>query len=291
MEIARSTVVARDGTKLATYRAGLPAGPTLVLANGLGGNIEAWRYLVEHFAPRYRIVSWDYRGLYRSGRCPDGPAGYAMEHHIRDLEDVLEAEKVDRAVFLGWSMGVQLNFEFWRNHPARFLGLVQINGAPGRIFDTAFRADWFRTLMPTFLSIFERSGPIMEGLGPLALSTRALVAVAKAVGLASPTLDEEVFFDLARDYVHLDFHAYTHTFRALGEHDARDVLPTISVPTLIITGEKDLFTPLELSRHMAETIPGAELMTVRGGTHYTPIEYPMVVNLRVEKFFRERLGL
>jgi pimeloyl-ACP methyl ester carboxylesterase len=69
------------------------------------------------------------------------------------------------------------------------------------------------------------------------------------------------------------------------------MVDTVRVPTLAITGEKDLFTPLETSRSIVDRIPGAELMVVQGGTHYTPVEFPMVVNLRIEKFLRERLGM
>src|SRR5512138_2664709 len=131
MDITQGTVTARDGTSLATYSAGMPGSPVIVLANGLGGNIAAWRYLVEHFSPRFRVLSWDYRGLYKSGPAPEPADGYRMDRQIDDLADVLEAEEVDKAVFVGWSMGVQVLFEFWRNHPARFAGLVQINGAAG----------------------------------------------------------------------------------------------------------------------------------------------------------------
>ena len=45
-----------DGTELAYYRAGLRNGPTMVMCNGLGGNIVVWRGLIERFAPRFRIL-------------------------------------------------------------------------------------------------------------------------------------------------------------------------------------------------------------------------------------------
>jgi len=128
-------------------------------------------------------------------------------------------------------------------------------------------------------------------LGPLATRTRVIIAMIKAIGLCSPTLDESVFKDIAKDFVKLDLEAYARIFRVLGEHDADDVLPSIAVPVLVMTGEKDLFTPLETSKRIVSKVPGAELCVVQGGTHYTPIEYPMIVNLRIERFIKERLGL
>ncbi len=287
--IRQRDIKARDGTRLATYESGNANGAVMLLCNGLGGNFGTWRPLADYFADAWRIVSWDYRGLFASD-APQDPQAYGIDRHCDDLEDVMAALGVDTAVFIGWSMGVQVAFEFYRRRPKAFSALIQINGTHGRPFQTAFRADWVRAIAPPFLEVLGHASPVFAALGPLVVATRIPLAIAKVVGLASPTLDEDVFLNLARDYVHLDFQAYARIFRALGEHDTRDVLPKIRVPTLLITGQNDLFTPEALSRRMADEIPNAELMVVRGGTHYTPIEYPMVVNLRIAKFLRERLA-
>lgn len=289
MDIRIGTAVSADGTRIATYEAGLPAGPTLVLANGLGGNVTAWRHLIRHFADRLRFVTWDYRGLYRSSRPNGGPECWTIPRHCDDLDAVLATAGIERAVFVGWSMGVQVNLEYYRRRPERFTGLILINGTWGLPFETAFRAPWMRTVGPRVLDILPHLAPLMSRSEPLVTRTRAFVALAKALGLASPTLDEDVFFDLAHDWLNLDFDAYAAVFRGLAEHDAHDVLPTIRVPTLVITGERDLFTPMEISARMVSEIPGAEFLSIEGGTHYTPIEYPMIVNHRIQKFLEERV--
>jgi hypothetical protein len=38
---------------------------------------------------------------------------------------------------------------------------------------------------------------------------------------------------------------------------------------------------------MARQIPRAEILVVRGGTHYTAVEFPELVSLRIERFYRE----
>ncbi|MBM4395648.1 MAG: alpha/beta hydrolase [Deltaproteobacteria bacterium] len=293
MDVVEGFLTASDGTRVATYQAGRPDGPVLVLTHGLGGSIAAWKHLIDHLGGRFRFLSWDYRGLYRSCRPPDGgtPESYAMRRHCEDCLAFLDSEGVDRAVFVGWSMGVQVNLELYRSHPERFLGMVLINGTSGRIFETAFRGDWLKKVAPIGLDFFEESGPLIATLGPAATRTRAFIAVVKALGLCSPTLDEDVFLAIAQDFVRLDFRAYGSIFRELGLHDADDVLPSLKVPLLAVTGEKDLFTPIETSERIVAQVPGAELTVVPGGTHYTPIEYPMIVNLRIERFLKERLGL
>jgi len=102
------------------------------------------------------------------------------------------------------------------------------------------------------------------------------------------TLDEDIFRDLAKEFATLDVRSYMTIFKSLGEHNAKDVLAKISVPVLVISGDRDPFTPKKVAEKMARKIPGAEICVIPGGTHYAPVEYPELVNLRVEKFFREK---
>ncbi|MFT7582909.1 MAG: 3-oxoadipate enol-lactonase, partial [Myxococcota bacterium] len=63
----RSDLVVDDGVRLAVFDTGFPAGKpdarTIVVVNGLGGNLTTWRHQLNHLVPDYRLVTWDYRGL------------------------------------------------------------------------------------------------------------------------------------------------------------------------------------------------------------------------------------
>jgi len=95
-----------------------------------------------------------------------------------------------------------------------------------------------------------------------------------------------VFGDLAREYAGLDFEIYAETFRRLGDHDASDLLHRVQVPTLIVTGSRDLFTPIETARAMAEVIPQATMVVVEGGTHYAAVEFPREVNEHIRDYMK-----
>lgn len=273
-----------DGTRLAVQSAG--EGPPIVLVNGLGGTFAAWRLQIEEFMGSRRFVSWDYRGIYRSA-APADRARVTVDDHVRDLEAVLASESIDSAVFMGWSMGVQVALEFYRRAPKRFRGLVLINGTFGHPFKTAFNWPLARFALPRILRLAEtRVGAFQPILQALVRQPRIL-ALLKSLRLAAPSLHEELFRDLAAEYANVDFRLYIAILLALADHDAQDVLPTITAPTLIITGQRDFFTPPGLARRMADRIPGAELLEVKLGTHYTPVEFPDVVNLRLKKFFRD----
>jgi pimeloyl-ACP methyl ester carboxylesterase len=72
------------------------------------------------------------------------------------------------------------------------------------------------------------------------------------------------------------------TLTRLGEHDATDLLIDIDIPTLLITGDRDMLTPAFTAERIHRTVRGSRLVIIPGGTHYTPVEYPHVI--------REELG-
>lgn len=288
-------VPTREGFPLAVFEH-VPAGgpsdlPPIVFVNGLGGNLITWRHLIRALAPRHRLATWDYRGLYASRFDADTRAAVARGEvpldpvaHADDALRVLDALGLDRAVFIGWSMGVQLDFELARLAPSRVLGLVQICGAAGRTIGTTVFGKLGLKVIPPAMDLFrvaaERHG---SWLGRVVGSSASL-AFAKTLGIVAPSIDEALAAEIVRDYVRLDFDVYNRILMGLGEHDASDVLPALACPVLIVAGTRDAMTPIALSRAMAERIPGAGLVVVEGGSHYLPIEFPDRLAAEVERF-------
>jgi len=87
----------------------------------------------------------------------------------------------------------------------------------------------------------------------------------------------------------LDFGTYFKMMVLTNEHTAVPYLPEVDVPTLITAGTKDKMTPLKTAHLIVDTIPNAELFIVPNGTHYTIVEYPEIINLRLERFFRDHV--
>ena len=102
-DVEQKTAISFDGTPIAYQVCG--EGPAVVLANGLGGTFTTYRHQYALLAGGYRVISWDYRGLFRSGRPPQLEST-AIATQVKDLELILELEGVERALFIGWSMGV-----------------------------------------------------------------------------------------------------------------------------------------------------------------------------------------
>lgn len=277
--------VASDDVDIAYHVVG--EGPPILLANGLGGSWKAWTHQIKYFQDRYRFVSWDYRGLYRSAP-PRDRGALRVEHHVEDALRVMDAELIDQTAIFGWSMGVQVALELFRRAPDRVRALILINGVAGRPWETAFNLPKLGAMIPHALAIARAVPQLAQSITERVVQWPETVTWAKRVGLAGQTLDEEIFAQLAGSFAELDMDLYLHTLELLGEHDARDVLEELDVPVLMIAGDRDLMTPRRAAEDLVARVRGAELLVVPGGTHYVAVEYPELVNLRVEKFLRER---
>ena len=248
-----------------------------------------WRYLIPHFAPDHRIVHWHYRGHGRSSPPPDD-ARVGLDDHVADLDAVVRRARVRRGVLVGHSLGVLLAIEYARRFPERVDALVLVCGSPGRLLDTFHGRPFLRGLLPEIVRAIDRRPDLARSLWtnlPIPLG----IAVAKIAREVNPRLILDD--DLVRYLEHMrrvDIALFVRMLLAFSDASAEDFLPSIRVPVLVFAGERDTFTPAVRAREMAAAIPGAELCVVPGGTHAAPVEQPELVNLRLEKFLRERVG-
>jgi len=148
-------VASLDGTPIRYTVRGRGA-PTVVLCAGFACPDNHWRYLVPSLERHVRVVVWNYRGMGASG-LPRPPGFRAMrlrredfrlDRYAEDLEAVLDAEGVRRAVLLGHSMGTQVALEGYRRMPGRVAGLALVAGPYASPFHTMYGSDLGDRLFP-----------------------------------------------------------------------------------------------------------------------------------------------
>jgi len=279
------TVLGRDGTRIVYVVAG--SGPRdFVFCPGLGGPLVSYRKLFRHFAHQYRFISWEPRGLYRSGMPKAGETALRIEDHVSDLECIVEREGLERFTLGGWSMGVQLSLEYAHRHPERCSELVLINGVFGRILSTLPGGEWAGVPM---LELLSRAGPLL-GLGARGLLDReAVVALMHRVGFIAGNPEE--FRTVVGEFKQLEFGRYLRMIVRLHEHTAEPYLEGLALPTLVTAGTRDWMAPPAVARELAARLPDAELFLIEGGTHYSLVEFPEVVHGAIERFLARPPGV
>lgn len=261
---------------------------TLVLCDGLACDGFAWKYLLPALTEHHRVVHWHYRG---HGRSPLPPPGVApsIPQFAEDLAAVLEAARVRSAVVAGHSMGVQLALEFHRLHPGRTRALVLISGSPGHPLDTFHDTTLLRRALPSLRKGAERFPRVAAALTRVGVRSGLAMEVAMSTEVNASLLrraDLQPYFEHVE---RMDPRYFLRSMQAAAEHGAEDHLSAVDVPTLIVAGDRDRFTPTWLSRRMALEIPSAELFLVRGGSHTALLERPEEVNRAVLDFLHRRV--
>jgi len=269
-------------------------GPALVCCNGVGVSTFFFKYIAEHFRDDHAVVLWDYVGHGRSSQ-PAQPetADLSIERTARDLHVVLRAAGIAApAVFLGHSMGCQVILEFARQDPAAVRGLIPMFGTFARPLDTFLDSPHSRRVFGVIEKIAARggkSGALL--LKPLYASPIA-ARFGKLAGLVDRHYVDNVDLDRYLEHlVHMDQRVFLRMVSQMADHDLTDFLPQIQAPTLVVAGERDLFTPLHRSQKMHALIPGSEIFVLAEGSHAAIVEHPDVLNRRIRRFLTERVEI
>jgi pimeloyl-ACP methyl ester carboxylesterase len=261
-------------------------GPTLLCCNGVGVSTFFWKYIVQHFSSAFQVVLWDYRG---HGQSQDPPAledcDLSIEACARDLASVQRAVGAENAVILGHSMGCQVALEHYRQSPEKVAGLVLMLGSAGRVLDTFFDTPQSVHVHRILKDLVWRFGPGSRHL------VRALFCAPWAWSLTRRARMVDPHYTTREDFspylshlARLDPRLFLEMVGQAHLHDAFDLLPRISVPALVVAGERDSFTPLSISRRMASEIPRADLLVLADGSHAAIIEHPDSISHRLRRF-------
>jgi pimeloyl-ACP methyl ester carboxylesterase len=288
----RYAVDAADGTRLIVRRWTAGSGPTLVLCDGLGCDGYTWPYVLRRFVGERPIFHLQWRGHGESA-VPDDIDSVRLRVIVDDLSRSLALFGIGDIVLLGHSMGVPIALECWRAHlENRFAATIQgmalmcgvfedpISSWHGRFADHALRP----LANIVMNSVFERATTeLIARWQQVEHHWKRLVksdfAYAQTVrGELNPGyILEEDFRPYMEHLGRMDMRVFARLARDMREHSARDVLPTISVPTLIVGGARDKFAPRWIAEAMHEQIDNSELLMLVEGSHAAPIEQPRLV--------------
>ncbi|MEM9192239.1 MAG: alpha/beta hydrolase [Myxococcota bacterium] len=281
-------VEAGDGTRLFVGVRGEGDALPVVLNDGIGCDGFVWFYLQSHLAESRRVLHWHYRGHGRSGS-PKDRTRLSIDALAEDLERVLDEEEIERAVLLGHSMGTQVTLELYRRAPERVAAMVFLCGSYGRVTHTFHGSDVLSQILPGVRATAQKHRGFARaiwGRVPTAVAYR----LARLSGeVDANTIREEDFRRYWEHIAVMDPDVFLQLLEDAGDHSAEDLLAAIDVPSLVIAAENDTFTPPALAKAMADHIPGAEHFAIRGGSHAAPVEQPVTVQLRIDKFLVEHI--
>jgi non-heme chloroperoxidase len=247
------------------------AGPPIVLVHGLPGTAYDWRVLADALAARgRRALAYDRVGYGRSDARSDGR--FTLEQNAIELLGLLEALDLSDATIAGWSYGGGTAIVAAHRDASRIGRLVLI-GSTGPGIENHGPPPIVRLLF---------SGPVLawiRAVPPLSQGLRRSVSAAAFSDQPQPEWWMET--------VNANF-AQPHTalaWREEGRFTEAVPDPTgLALPVLVIHGEDDRLSPIEVGRELARRAPRAKLVSVPGGSHALPITHADLVADEIAAF-------
>lgn len=257
-------------------------GPAAILLHPTPCDHRFWLAAAESLASKYRVILPDLRGHGQSeaGEGPTkGESPISIEQLGADVIRLLDELKIQRALFVGCSIGGYTLYEIWRNAPARALGLAfccskpQADTEAGRLQ----REDSIAKIRERGTSDFIEA-QLNKLIGPTA-HQRNPERVAEARAMMQ-TVTPEAMVAIQQGLA--------------ARPDSLETARGIHVPAFVLAGGEDpSSTPADM-KLLAETIRnggyGAEYTELRDAGHFAPWEQPVMVGRLLRRFFDSVVG-
>lgn len=225
-------------------------GPALILLHAFPATHELWLPAAQFLLTRYRVIIPDLRG---HGASSAGQGVATMTKHATDVMKICEAQRIERAVFAGISIGGYILFELWRRYRERVAALILCNTRAQPDTPEA-RAARLRSAEDV---LGRGTEPFVESMIP------------KLLGNTTRETRPDLVDAARRMMLKMLPKSLSQVQQGLAERqDSVPTLKTINVPTLVLAGDEDQIATLSDAELMRSNIPGAQIRVLPRAGHY-----------------------
>ncbi len=248
-------------------------GPVVLLVHGFPLDHSMWEAQIEALSKEYRVIAPDLRGYGEStlGEV-EVTVGVPLERYADDLASLLNALHItEPVVYVGFSMGGYIGWQFWRRHRDRIGALVMCDtravadndeGRAMRLKMAAHVAEWGAAKVADAMEPKLFAEATRTSRPELVAATRQIITGTNVRAIAAAQLG------------------------MAARVDSTPLLADIDVPTLVIVGEHDVLSTRDEMRGLADKIPNAKFVEIAGAAHMAPVEDPAAVTKALLSFLR-----
>lgn len=270
---APADMVEVSGATLHIRETGPPEAQAVILLHGFASSLHTWEGWAQSMAPEFRAIRIDLPG---SGLSPPDPTGsYSDERSVALLKALMDERRIERADFIGNSIGGRIAWRFAAAHPDRVRRLVLVSpdgfASAGFEYGTAPEVPFVMHAMRYVLPRW-------------ALRPNIEIAYADPAALSQETLARYHELLLAPG----NRAAMINRMEQTVLRDPVPMLRGIEAPVLLLWGEKDGMIPLANAQDYLRELPDAKLVTLPDLGHVPQEEDPTASVIPVLEFLRAK---
>ena len=257
-----------DGVKI-SYDIERVSKKFLILLHGAGGDLNAWKKERKNFHKKgLSTIAIDLRGHGLSDR-PKGVRDYKLDKFAKDVQAVIEKEKIRNFVMAGHCFGGIVAINYYKLYPKMAKAYVLI--------DTTYKA-------PQRLKFFFKNSKLMHFMNNL-LSREKTRKKFKRVNFSKFVGTKDI--DLRRiysDITHTTLKSWLYTYQNIAKFDGTKTLEEMSQPVLIIEGQDDIIFNVLVAKKMHNLVKESKLQIVPRANHIIVINNPGILERDIYKF-------
>jgi 3-oxoadipate enol-lactonase len=249
-------------------------GEPLLLIQGFGGGHQAWFFQVQDFKKRFRVITFDNRGMGKSDRVT---GKYDIGTLAADIIGLMDYLGIGKAHILGLSLGGMVAQEIATTYPDRVKKLILASTFPAHEIESS---DAER-------GADSRIKDKIAGNSPTEMNTGALMGPFISASFNKASYRRAFSFLVKIRSGSNNINSYLQQIDAVKGYSALEKLHMIRARTLVITGKGDRLVRHTNSDILAAGIPGARLCKIEGGSHALFMEMKDRFNAEVLHFLAE----
>ena len=233
----------------------------IILLHGFLSSSKMWtNNYIPDLKKRYKVYIIDVRG---HGNSNEVKIGCNLQQMADDIYQFVTLKNLDKCTLAGMSMGGAIAIQFAINYPDKIKSLILMNPGPGSLFSKGF----------SFIS------PILSFVSQKKYLLKPFL---KSV-LRNP-LPHEILLEFVDDAVLVSKESWLEYLHPDNRISNYKNLKLLTIPALVIIGEKDKAVPIKFQKDVADTIPGAVKVIMNNEGHAVVMENSTKVLSEINSF-------
>jgi pimeloyl-ACP methyl ester carboxylesterase len=261
-------------------------GAPIIFVYGIACLMNHWHHQIHYFSQEWKVYSYDLRGHVKS--TSPNPEKLSIQGLAEDLIELMDHWGLEKAHLVGHSFGVPVLVKAYELAPERVKSFAFVNGFAHNPIKGMFGLDVVEPFFYFAKSSFEKNPELWKIVWKSAVENPLAILFSGVTGGFNLKLtqlkDIEVY---ARGVAHMPLENFLRLFEDMMSFDGRETASKISVPTLIMTGDRDFVTPLKFQEDLHHAIKGSTLVRIPYGSHCCQLDFPDYVNLKLERHLRD----
>lgn len=243
----------------------------MVFAAGFGCDQNMWRYIAPSFADDYRVILFDYVGAGESDLQAYSTERYGdLQGYAQDVLDVLAALDVNKAVFVGHSVGCIIGLLASIQEPERFERIVMIGPSPCYLNDENYTGGFERESLEGLMEMMDKNDiGWVNLLAPTIMKNEDRPELTEELKESFCSTDPTI----ARNFARVTFFS-----------DNRSDLPKATVPSLVLQSCEDAIAPTSVGEYIHYHMPQSTYKVLKATGHCPHMSHPGEIIERMRSY-------